>query len=84
MKTIAEKIKESSNYWFGSFPSFEDACGPDFPKVILPIIRRVMPSIIAQDIIGVSPMTGPVADIFSLRACYADSQKDDKDEETDS
>ena len=33
-------------------------------SVLLPIIRRVMPSIIANDIIGVAPMTGPVGDIF--------------------
>jgi hypothetical protein len=28
-------------------------------KVLLPLIRNVMPSIIANDIIGVSPMTAP-------------------------
>jgi hypothetical protein len=49
-------------------------CDPPSPSVVLPIIRRVMPSIIAQDIIGVSPMTGPVSDIFTLRVKYADSQ----------
>ena len=77
------KIKDLFDYWFGSFPSFEKACKPELAKVILPIIRRVMPTIIAQDIIGVSPMTGPVADIFSLRVKYADSQRDKKDDETD-
>ena len=29
-------------------------------KVILPVIRRVMPTVIANEIIGVQPMTGPV------------------------
>jgi hypothetical protein len=33
--------------------------------VILPLIRRVMPSIIAQDIIGVQPMTGAFNSIHS-------------------
>ena len=28
-------------------------------KVILPVIRRVMPTVIANEIIGVQPMTGP-------------------------
>ncbi len=28
-------------------------------KVILPVIRRVMPKLIAEDIIGVQPMTAP-------------------------
>ena len=39
-------------------------------KVILPIVRRVMPSIIATDIIGVQPMTGPTGQIFTLRNRY--------------
>jgi hypothetical protein len=39
-------------------------------KVLIPLIRRVMPSVIAQDIIGVSPMIGPAGSIFSLRARY--------------
>ncbi len=36
-------------------------------KVILPHIRRVMPAIMAKDIIGVQPMTGPIGKIFTLR-----------------
>ena len=42
-------------------------------RVILPIIRRVMPTVIANEIIGVQPMTGPVAQIHTLRVRYADS-----------
>ena len=38
--------------------------------VLIPLIRRVMPNLIAQDIIGVSPMTGPAAQIFKLRSRY--------------
>lgn len=39
-------------------------------KVILPIIRRVMPTVIANEIVGVQPMTGPVAQIHTLRLRY--------------
>lgn len=35
--------------------------------VLLPLIRRVMPNIIAHDLIGVQPMTGPVGSIFNSR-----------------
>jgi hypothetical protein len=42
-------------------------------KVILPVIRRVMPTVIANEIIGVQPMTGPVAQIHTLRVRYADN-----------
>ena len=33
-------------------------------RVILPVIRRVMPTVIANEIVGVQPMTGPVAQIL--------------------
>jgi hypothetical protein len=42
-------------------------------KVILPVIRRVMPTVIANEIIGVQPMTAPVAQIHTLRVRYADT-----------
>ena len=42
-------------------------------KVMLPLIRRVMPTVIANDIMGVQPMTGPVGQIHTLRVRYADS-----------
>jgi len=42
-------------------------------KVILPVIRRVMPTVIANELIGVQPMTGPVGQIHTLRVRYAES-----------
>ena len=42
-------------------------------RVILPVIRRVMPTVIANEIIGVQSMTGPVGLIHTLRVRYADS-----------
>ena len=42
-------------------------------RVILPVIRRVMPSVIANDIVGVQPMAGPVGQIHTLRVRYADA-----------
>ena len=42
-------------------------------KVILPVIRRVMPTVIANEIVGVQPMTGPVGQIHTLRVRYAES-----------
>lgn len=42
-------------------------------KVILPVIRRVMPTVIANEIIGVQPLTSPVAQIHTLRVRYADN-----------
>lgn len=42
-------------------------------RVILPVIRRVMPTVIANEIVGVQPMTGPVGQIHTLRVRYAET-----------
>jgi hypothetical protein len=42
-------------------------------KVILPVIRRVMPTVIANELVGVQPMTGPVGQIHTLRVRYAET-----------
>jgi len=41
-------------------------------RVILPVIRRVMPTVIANEIVGVQPMQGPVGQIHTLRVRYAE------------
>ena len=45
-------------------------------RVILPVIRRVMPTVIANELVGVQPMTGPVGQIHTLRVRYAQSMTD--------
>jgi hypothetical protein len=42
-------------------------------KVVLPVLRRVMPTVIAHELIGVQPIQGPVAQIHTLRVQYADA-----------
>src|SRR6056297_1377812 len=42
-------------------------------RVILPVIRRVMPTVIANEIVGVQPMTGPVGQIHTLRVRYSEA-----------
>ena len=45
-------------------------------RVILPVIRRVMPTVIANELVGVQPMTGPVGQIHTLRVRYANNLND--------
>ena len=45
-------------------------------RVILPVIRRVMPTVTANEIVGVQPMTGPVGQIHTLRVRYSDTLDD--------
>ena len=42
-------------------------------KIMLPLIRRVMPTVIANELIGVQPMSGPIGQISTLRTRYAES-----------
>ena len=42
-------------------------------KFILQVIRRVMPTVIANELVGVQPMTGPVGQIHTLRVRYAET-----------
>lgn len=45
-------------------------------KIMLPLLRRVMPSTIANEIMGVQPMTGPVGQIHTLRVQYSQPSAD--------
>ncbi len=45
-------------------------------RVILPVIRRVMPTVIANELVGVQPMSGPVSQIHTLRVRYGTTMTD--------
>ena len=45
----------------------------NFDPVLISLVRRAMPNLVAYDICGVQPMTGPTGLIFAMRARY-DSQ----------
>ena len=44
-----------------------------FDPVLISLVRRAMPNLIAYDICGVQPMTGPTGLIFAMRAQYANT-----------
>tara|TARA_Y100001937_G_scaffold3316_1_gene4371 strand:- start:9950 stop:11440 length:1491 start_codon:yes stop_codon:yes gene_type:complete len=44
-----------------------------FDPVLISLVRRSMPNLMAYDICGVQPMTGPTGLIFALKSHYADS-----------
>lgn len=41
-----------------------------FRKAIIPLMRKTLPSLMANDIVGVQPMSGPTGLIYSMRAKY--------------
>jgi len=53
-----------------------NATGADidtFDPVLISLVRRAMPNLIAYDICGVQPMTGPTGLIFAMRSKYSNS-----------
>jgi len=54
------------------YQSGADAKGPNagFDPVLISLIRRAMPNLMAYDICGVQPMSGPTGLIFAMRAMY--------------
>ncbi len=57
----------------GGFTGSASVAGPTagFDPVLISLIRRSMPNLIAYDIAGVQPMSGPTGLIFAMRSRYA-------------
>ena len=56
----------------GGFGSDANAAGPQagFDPVLISLIRRSMPNLVAYDLAGVQPMSGPTGLIFAMRSKY--------------
>ena len=54
----------------GGFGGTSTAAGPTagYDPVLISLVRRAMPNLIAYDIAGVQPMTGPTGLIFAMRS----------------
>jgi len=58
----------------GGFSGDAAAGGPvaGFDPVLISLIRRAMPNLVAYDLAGVQPMSGPTGLIFAMRSRYTD------------
>ncbi len=45
----------------------------NYDPILISLVRRALPNLIAYDICGVQPMTGPTGLIFAMRARYGDN-----------
>tara|TARA_R110001606_G_scaffold127295_4_gene261491 strand:- start:2562 stop:3992 length:1431 start_codon:yes stop_codon:yes gene_type:complete len=56
----------------GGFSGSAAAAGPvaGFDPVLISLIRRAMPNLVAYDLAGVQPMNGPTGLIFAMRSRY--------------
>lgn len=65
LENTAKELKEASGTSTGAIANYD--------PVLISMIRRTMPSLIAHDIVGVQPMSGPTGLIFAMKAYYGGS-----------
>jgi hypothetical protein len=60
----------------GGFGGSATATGPvaGFDPILISLVRRSLPNLIAYDVCGVQPMTGPTGLIFAMRSTYGTSR----------
>ena len=68
-------MKEDSNFLSEAAPTSNLAASMDgkYDPILISLVRRSMPNLIAYDIAGVQPMTGPTGLIFAMRANTVDN-----------
>jgi hypothetical protein len=77
-QTLTETSSVVPANFMGASSSTAGAGGIDtFDPVLISLVRRAMPNLIAYDICGVQPMTGPTGLIFAMRSRYANQAGDE-------
>jgi len=82
LENTQEAIAEGSSMGFSSLLSeaapansagaMADTNGvAKYDPVLISLVRRAMPNLVAYDIVGVQPMTGPTGLIFAMRSKYS-------------
>jgi hypothetical protein len=75
MQKAAGMLNESPTNFVdtGGFGGGAAAAGPvaGFDPILISLVRRSLPNLIAYDVCGVQPMTGPTGLIFAMRTKYA-------------
>ena len=64
--------EEASQASFGMINEYGTETGnvQNFDPVLISLVRRAMPNLIAYDVCGVQPMTGPTGLIFAMKSNY--------------
>jgi hypothetical protein len=64
-------LREDSAFLSESVPTGNTSGVSNWDPILISLVRRAMPNLIAYDICGVQPMTGPTGLIFAMRARHA-------------
>jgi hypothetical protein len=70
MREEAQNVGSASLLGESSMPNSQAANADNFDPVLISLVRRTAPNLIAFDIMGVQPMSGPTGLIFALRPTY--------------
>jgi hypothetical protein len=63
-------MKGQNSYPYAN-PQLADGYGDYYlPNVVMPMLRRIMPDLIANDLVGVQPLNGPVGYALAYRPIY--------------
>ena len=76
LKGEAKMLQETAlNATGGGLTGSATATGPmaGYDPILISLVRRSLPNLIAYDVCGVQPMTGPTGLIFAMRSNYANA-----------
>ena len=69
-QAMAQDRQALNETTFGSGPTNVAGGVQNFDPILISLVRRSLPNLIAYDVAGVQPMTGPTGLIFAMRARY--------------
>lgn len=76
-KQVVETLLENQKRYLAenAFPASANAAADigNFQKIVIPMIRRILPGTISSDLVGMQPMSGPVGLVYSLRFAFAEA-----------
>ena len=66
-------LREDAAFLSESVPTSNVSGVQNWDPILISLVRRAMPNLIAYDVCGVQPMTGPTGLIFAMRASFLSS-----------
>lgn len=74
-RILAPVLENQMQHLKETAPSGTSAAGAigNFQKIVIPMIRRIVPGTIATELVGVQPMAGPVGLVYSLRFLFSEA-----------
>ena len=82
LENTEDALREAGSLAGGQFLTENLSVGPtnstgaaisNFDPILISLVRRAAPNLVAYDVMGVQPMTGPTGLIFAMRSRYANN-----------